>query len=238
MDKQETQVEPGTPQEQAVTEPTASPVPDVEKLTQEVERKEAEIKRLQGILKKQGVSKDEMSALQQEIVGMREEVAGWMDDLYGRVSGEENEPKPRKSYRQQLDEKQKSKPKVEPDPDIQKFIGYINSQGLDYDDPLVQEAVANERSPQEALKYLKGKVETKMQTAIDKRAEEIAETIATTLVEQKLRDLGLTVSGAGAPSGASGRTWSKKQLDAMPLEEYQANKEAIAEALRQGRIRD
>lgn len=201
----------GVPQEQAI--PVATIQPQSPDLQKEIDRKEAEIKRLQGLVKdaqKRGVPKEEIDALNKRFDGI-EELTATMADRLEEQFGESDVKTTKKTHRQELDEKRQVKPKVEPvaDPDVQKFIGYLNSQDLAYDDPLVQEAIAEDRTPQDALKYIKGKVEAKSQVIIDKKAEEIAKN----LVEQKLKDLGLTASGAGGPS-APGTAWR----DASPEE--------------------
>jgi len=239
MEEVKPQVEQGVPQEQASQPEVTQPSKSVEEFQKELERKEAEIKRLQGItrnLQKQGIPKEELNALHNKIDSLQDWVAEAMDGLVSQVSGEVVEPK-RKTYRQQLDEQRaQTKPKTEPplDPDAQRFLTYMASQGLNIEDDLVQEAIAEDRSPKEALKYLRGKIEATSQAMIEKRAKEIAGTI----VEQKLKELGLTVSGAGSPSASRGKTFTRKQLADMSLEEYRANKEAITDAIRQGRIKD
>ncbi|HUW45613.1 MAG TPA: hypothetical protein VMW50_07425, partial [Dehalococcoidia bacterium] len=156
-----------------------------------------------------GVPKEELTTLHKRIDDMQEWYATVSDDLARRISGEEDESKPvRKTYSQQLEDKRKeAKPKEDTklDPDVQKFINYIHSQELEYDNPLVQEAVADERTPQEALKYLKDKAKGQTQAEVDKLADEKAKT----LLEQKLKDLGYTVSGASGPS-APASTWREK----------------------------
>jgi len=208
----EPQVEPGTPGEKAEQlEPTEQPQPQIEELNKELERKEAEIKRLQGIVKdaqKRGVPKEEINALHKKIDDMQDWFASVSDDLASRIGGDFEEPKStKKTYRQQLDEKRAQAKPEEPkiDPDVQKFIKYLDSLGLDYDDPLVKDAVAEERNPQEALKYLKDKVKGQSQAEVDKRAEEIADR----KVEQKLKDLHLTDSGPSGPSGPAS-SWRDK----------------------------
>ena len=196
-------------EKQEATEPVAQPSIEellkvVEGNKQEIERKETQIKTLQGSLKaaqQRGAPKEDIDALHKKIDDMQDWTASALDDVVKRVSGEEIDEKPsRKSYRQTLDERRKEpKSEEKADPDVQKFIGYLHSQGLEYDDPLVQEAVADDRMPQEALKYLKGKSEEKNQTVIDERAGEIAKN----MLEQKLKELGLTAPGAGEPSGPS-----------------------------------
>jgi len=207
-EKQDTQVEP----EKQVEAEVAKPQQTTEELQQEIVRKEEVIKQLKGSLKaaqERGVPKEELTTLHKRIDDMQEWYATVSDDLARRISGEEDESKPvRKTYSQQLEDKRKeAKPKEDTklDPDVQKFINYIHSQELEYDNPLVQEAVADERTPQEALKYLKDKAKGQTQAEVDKLADEKAKT----LLEQKLKDLGYTVSGASGPS-APASTWREK----------------------------
>jgi len=201
-EKKDPQVDPAVP---TVEGETKEPIePSNEELKQELERKEIHIKTLQGSLKaaqQRGVPKEELVTLHKKIDDMQEWNATVLDDLANRMSGEEGAPPVRKSYRQQLDETRKSapEPKKEVDPETQKFINYLDSHDLVFEDKDVQEAIAEDRTPQEALKYLKGKVDEKGQATIDKRAEEKAKTI----VEQTLKEMGLTAPGAGEPSGPS-----------------------------------
>jgi len=214
-EKQPTQVTPSIPSEQAgKVESTAKPqeVP-VEDLKKELEGTKAHIKTLQGNLKvaqQRGIPKEELDSLRKEIASMKKFTAKALDDVVSRISGEYEESKPsRKTYSQQIEEEETvQKPEPSPkqiDPDVQKFINYIHSQELEYDNPLVQEAVADERTPQEALKYLKDKAKGQTQAEVDKLADEKAKT----MLEQKLKDLGYTVSGASGPS-APASTWREK----------------------------
>ncbi len=234
-EKQVTQVQQGTPPgEVAKPEPIAVPQP-IEQLKQEIERKEAEIKRLQGItkdLQKGRISKEEVDALHQKIDDMQEWVAGAMDDLVSKVSGEEEKPA-RTSYRQQVSER-KAKAKPQPrDPDAEAFVGYMQSQGMTLNSPLIKEAIAEERGPQEALEYLKGKIEAKQAADMEKKAEQIA----TQKFEQMLKDKGLTASGVSGPTAAGGKIFTTEQIRNMSVEEFKANQPAIREAQRLGKIK-
>lgn len=227
---QETQ----NPEETQEGEPQAEPQnPELIALQSENERKEGEIKRLQGILRKQGLSKDEINTLHQKIDDMQLWTATALDQVINKVSGEEEERPQRKTYRQQLEEKQKSKPPPQQNPDVDRFIGYLNSHGLTVEDNVVQEAVADDRTPQEALNYLKEKMETENQAGIDKKIQEGIRLG----IEQALKDRGLTATGAAAPSGSSGRSFTQKQINDMSMEEYKEKYPDIQEAIRQGRIK-
>ena len=225
--------EPGTQTEQAETEPTP---PSVDELQQENARKEAEIKRLQGIskdLQKRGVSQEQVQSLHKKIDDMQEWTAGVMDDLATKIGGDYEEPKPtRKGYREQLNERRQQAPQAQPEapPDIEEFMTYIAGLGFTIQHPQVQEAVAEDRSPTEALNYLKEKMDTKNQAEIKKQVA--------LGVEEEMKKRGLTTSGASGPSASSTKVFSAKQIADMPIEEFKANKEAIEEAQRLGKIKD
>jgi len=228
--------------------------PTVEELQKQLSEARQEIERKEGVLqqtkrelkeaRQRGASRAEIEALGKRIESQEEWLAGALDDLATRLTGDYEEPKPsRKSYKQELEERrQKSKPEEpKPDPNAQKFLAYCDAMDLhlDYEDleacdPLVKEALSEGRDFKEGLKYLKEKMKTKDSVDIDKVVNEKLQTA----VEQKLKELGLTSEGVGSPSGSSGRYFTRKQIDDMPIEEYREKKKEIEEAIRQGRIRD
>jgi hypothetical protein len=214
-EKKDPQVDPTVSTEKGETKETTPP--SIEELIQEIQtkdaelqRKEAHIKTLQGSLtaaQQRGVPKEELEAIRKEIAANKKLTAKMLDDVVNRISGDYEDSKPsRKTYSQLIEEEEmaqaKSKDELKIDPDVQRFINYLHSQALDYDDPLVKEAVSEDRSPQDALTYLKDKVKNQSQAEVDKRAEEIAKN----LVEQKLKEFGLTTTGVESPS-APGSSW-------------------------------
>jgi len=235
MELQKTQTE-ETPE----VEPAVEPEVSIEDLKKEIERKESEIKRLQGIskdLQKRGIPKEELDALTQRIDGIEELHATMMDYLVEHL-GEpvEEEPTPtKKTYRQQLDERRAIQRvgKRETDPDVSRFINYVDGQGLERNDPLVLEAVGEDRTPQEALKYLRDKIKATNQASVDKLIAEKAKA----LNEQWLREHGIAASEASGPSAPGSKRFTRESIAGMSLEEYIANKEAITKALEQGRIK-
>lgn len=199
-EKQETPTV-GSPEEKAAVGKDAEPQPSIEELKQEnkelkqeTDRKEAVIKQLKT---RRGVPIEEIDAFNKRLDGVEESQADLKDILNKHYGEDEESTSARKTERQKLDERRKET-KVTPPvgADVQKFITYIDSQGLAHDDPLIEEATADERTPQDALKYLRGKMDEKSQGMIDKRAAEIAKN----LVEQKLKDMGLTTTGVESPS--------------------------------------
>jgi uncharacterized coiled-coil protein SlyX len=217
--KAEVKPEADDPKTETKAEPTIEELTkQIEELTGDVEKKDAHIKTLQGSLKaaqQRSISKEEFDKRFDDLQAWYADLA---DDLVTKVSGEYDETKQtRKSYRQQLDEKRQAKPKEETkiDPDVQKFISYINSQGLDFEDPMVKEAVEDDRTPQEALTYLRDKVKNQSLAEIDKRAEEKAKT----LFEQMLKDSGLTTAGVGGPSAPS-KNLSEMSADELLIEGF------------------
>jgi len=106
---------------------------------------------------------------------------------------------------------------------------YIGGLGLTTKHSLVQEAVAEDRSPVEALEYLKEKMDIKNQADMKKQVA--------LGVEEEMKKRGLTTSGVGTPSASSSKVFSTKQIRDMSMEEYKANKDAIEEAQRLGKIK-
>jgi hypothetical protein len=220
-------------------EPEAKPSAEeltqkIEELTGEVEKGKAHIKTLQGSLKaaqQRGMSKEDIDSLRNEIAGTKKWTAKMMDELANRISGDYEESKPsRKSFSQQLEDEEKAQnkpePKKETDPDTEKFIKYMVSQDLDFEDSLVQEAIKvdedNFRPPLEALKYLREKVEEKKQVEIDKRVDEKLQSYK----EQWMKEFGLTALGVDGPSAPakdlSGMTPDEKLQEGF--KEYQKKK--------------
>lgn len=228
--RQETQIEQGT-EEVSSQDGTTAVSPNPEELQKEIGRKEAviqDIKRELRDSRKRSVPREEFDALQKS---MEDANADMMDYLVDHLGEGEAEKPIRQTRRQQLEESRKTKPAPTPlAPNVQRFVSYIHSQGMSEDDPMVEEAVADDRSPEEALKYLKGKVDVQGQTAIEEKARILA--------EQILKDKGLTSGGADAPSAPSSKTFTRKGIDAMSIKEYAANKDSIAEAQRLGKIKD
>lgn len=204
--EQGTQIEQAEPETQpSVAEPSVEELKQtVKELTQEKDRKEVEIKRLHGIskdLQKRGISKTEIDSLAKKIDDMEDRTATFLDDFTTKYGGEYVEPAPiRETYRQKLEEGRKATPQVQSEapPDVEEFMTYIAGLGFTINHYQVKEAVAEDRSPAEALTYLKEKMDTKTQADIDKQADAKAKI----LVEQELKDRGLTASGIGTPSAS------------------------------------
>ena len=236
------QVELGAEETQQAVE-TTEPQPSLEELRQAVEAKETEIRRLQGILRKEqskGVTKAELESITKRIDSLQEWNAEVFDDLARRLDSSYEEPQQvRKSYKQTLEEQKKASTPVS-DPTVDAFFDYMTEQGLSLDDDVVKDALGDVESPNPpkvALKNLKEKMKTKQMSDVEKMVETKAEEKARSLMETKLKELGLTSEGVGAPSAPSGRVYTRKQIADMPMNEYAANKAEIDKAEREGRIR-
>ena len=169
---------------------------EIAQLKEEGARKEVAFKQLKGQLaaaQRSGVSRADIEA-------MEERTVAFMDDLAKRIGGDMEEPTPtRQTYAEQLAAKRvevKADPPV--DPEAQKFVNYMNSFDplLTFDDPMVQEAIADDVSPAEALKALKAAVKVKNEAATERQADEVAER----KIQERFKTLGLTASGVSAPS--------------------------------------
>lgn len=238
-------------EEDKTTQPEGEvkPQPTVEELQGKISEIKAEVDRKEEVIQqtkrelretlRRGGSKAEVEALSKKIDDVQDWIAGAMDDLTSRVSGEYEESKPqRKSYKEQLDASRANKPKQEIDPAAQRFFDYLTEEGLDFNDDNVQETIKDTKTPQEALKAVKEMVKNMNQGDVKKLAEEMVKEQLPLAVEQALKDRGLTTPGAGAPSGSSGGTFTRKQIKEMSLEEYKERKPEIDEAIRQGKVKD
>ena len=248
--QEEMQPQPGQPnadpnQQVAGQEANATPQPTYEELqskvatlTAEDARKEGVIKRLTGIAKK-GISKEDF---QTQMGKMMDWMADSLDSVEKRISGEEESPPTKKTHRQRLEETRKAEQPAAParDPDVDKFFAYISEHGMGGIDPVTQqftnpdvrEAIGDDRTPLEALEYIKGKVESKSKAAQEKEMEEKVRLG----VEKELKDKGYTTPGAGAPNASAGKTFTLSGIRAMSTEEFKENEAAIEEAQRAGRI--
>lgn len=188
--------------------------PTVEELQRQLEERDKEIERKEGVLqttkrelkevRQRGGSKVELEALGKKFEAQEEWIAGALDDITNRVSGEYDEKPVRKSYSQQLEERKPKPEEAKPDPDAQDFLSicramdlHVDTESIDDCDPLVKEAMGEDRSFKQATKYLKEKM--KPEIDIDKKVEEKLQ-IA---LEKKMKELNLTSEGAGTPSGSS-----------------------------------
>ena len=168
---------------------------EIAQLKEEGARKEVAFKQLRGQLaaaQRSGVSRTDMEA-------MEERIAGNMDDLAKRIGGDLEEPTPtRQTYSAALAAKRAETSESSPDPEAQKFVNYMNSfdPPLIFDDPMVQAAIADDATPIEALKALKIAVKAKSEVESEKDADERAER----KIQARFKELGLTATGADAPS--------------------------------------
>ena len=212
MEEQETtQGEAETSTEEGITQPT------VEELQKERDNWKLEAERKEGViqttkreikeLRQRGGSKAEIDALGNKLEDYQKFMAGALDEIYNRSSGEYEDKPVRKTYSQQLEERQAKPEPTKEDPDARKFLNYCEAMdlhvGADIEDcdPLVQEAM-KDRDLRDGLKYLKEKMKPQ-ETDVDKLVDEKLTTRLQQEREKWAKDMGLTSEGAGAPSGSS-----------------------------------
>lgn len=190
--------------------------PTVEELQGQLVERDKEIERKEGVLqttkrelkdaRQRGGSKAEIDALGSKLEDYQKFMAGALDEIYSRSSSDYEETKPvRKTYTQQLEER---KPKTEEpklDPDAQDFLSvckamdlHVDADSIDDCDPIVKEAMGEDRNFKQATKYLKEKMKPK-EIDVDKVIDEKLQI----RLEQELKNRGLTSEGVGAPSGSS-----------------------------------
>lgn len=141
-------------------------------------------------------SKKNSEARDKRLGFIEDSIAGLTDKFAGQEGEEATAVKNLTKMRSEVVEEK-------PDPDVAEFIKYLDDEGLNFDsdslndtertDPLVSEAISN-RSPKDALKYLKGKVKDKTEADIESRITEA--------VQRELKASGATAEGAGSPSTA------------------------------------
>jgi len=207
-------------EEQPTAEVVTQPEITVEELTKQLGDKDAENKKLRQAVARHSESehklKDQSETLtnlhkrmegQEEVIA---EIADYIDELRGTPVEEVRTP--RGSHKEQLDQRRKERvgAEVKPaaNPAVDEFVGYMKAQGLTIESALVKEAIAEDRSPEEALSYLRDKVKTSEDAKLSKLAEEKAQI----LFEQKAKADGLTTQGARGPSGPA-NSWRDLSAD-------------------------
>ena len=224
---------------------TTEPQPTVEELQKVIEEQKAEIDRKEKVIKdtkaslRRGVTADQVQSLQKEIRDQKLAVAEMLDEVVSRVSGEFDENKPqRKTFTQRVQEEDKP-PQIDPAEQaaLEQINEILDEKGWDVEGDEVREATVGAKTPKQALKMLQAKVKEldteKLKTDSEK---EIADKIKLG-VEKALKDRGFTSGGADTPGGSSGRIFTAKQIEDMPMDEYIKRKPEIDEAMRQGRIK-
>jgi len=143
---------------------------------------------------------DTLDAMNKRLEMTEEQGAGILDILESQNEGLETPE--RQTHKQKLDlqrvERGKAKTETPVDPAVTKFVNYVDEHDLKRDSALVTEA-AEDRSPTEALDYLRDKIKAQDDAKIAKLVEEGVQI----QVEQELKKSGLTSKGAGGPNAAS-----------------------------------
>jgi len=99
-------------------------------------------------------------------------------------------------------ERGKAKTETPSDPAVTKFVNYVDDNDLERDSVLVREA-AEGRTPTEALDYLRDKLKAQKTSTDEARIAKLVEEKAKVVVEQRLKESGLTSKGAGGPNAAT-----------------------------------
>ena len=208
-EKETTQGEAGTSTEEGITQPTVEELQkQLDEIKGEVDRKETVIQTTKRELKEarqRGGSKTEIDALGSKLENYQKFMAGALDEIYSRSSGDYEDKPVRKTYTQQLEESRVKPEEPKPDPDAQDFLSvcramdlHVDADSIDDCDPLVKEAMGEDRNFKQATKYLKEKMKPE-KVDVDKVIDEKLQI----RLEQELKNRGLTSEGAGAPSGSS-----------------------------------
>lgn len=130
-----------------------------------------------------------------------------------------------------------------------KITELIKGTGLNSDSPELETArVYFERADRtgdttdydKALRKVEEAVSKIIPKEVDKKVEteEVkVERLVNERLKQKMVEKGLLAPEGGEPSAAGGRTFTRQQIADMPMTEYAKNKEAIDQAMREGRIK-
>ena len=239
-EKDETQVVAETTTEVTETQPT------VEELQRTIEEQKAEIDRKERVIKetkaslRRGITPDHIQSLQKELRDQKLANARMMDEIMRQVRGEEQRDIPKTFEQRVQEELNQSQPA--PDPAEQAALGQINEildeMGWDVEGKEVREYTAGAETPKQALKMLQAKVKEMETEKIKTDSEKEIEAKVKLGVEKALKERGFTSGGADTPSGSSGRVFTAKQIEDMPMDEYIKRKDEIDEAWRQGRIKE
>ena len=212
MEKQQENQAEQTPQTEEekqpeTTEKSPPTIEELEALRQELEKAKNQANTYQGLLKdtqRKSITRDDLQAIFDRIDGQQRWTATALDDIRKATSGDYEEPQqPRKTYLADAEEhinkatEGRTPPK---DPMAEKFFEYLEEEGLDFESDFVRDVIQGTKTPQEALKALKGKVKERDR---EKLREELKGEITDQqrqMREQILKEYGLTTTGANGPS--------------------------------------
>ena len=206
MEKQETKAE-ETSTEEKQPESNETPQPTIEELTKELEKAKSQANTYQGLLKlaqQKSISRDDLQPIYDRIDGQQRFIASALQD-FRNTEGEYGE-KARKNY---VDDAEaditKSKEARTPakDPVAEKFFDYLTDEGLEWEDPFVQDNIKDTTTPQEALKNVKAAVKQRNDAKLREDLKKEMDEEKRQMKEQMLVDYGLTdvpVKGPSAPS--------------------------------------
>ena len=217
-----------TQAEPQVEKPSEEPAkPSYEEIVQERDKGKLEISRLQGLLKaeqRRGVPDEKFDGIHTALGDFRTDIAGWLEDLRNSIQGEAAEAPAKRSYTKEAQDKitkqNAPKPKTQTDIEAEKFADYLVEQELEWDSEFVQNAIKDTiENPTLALKALKVKVKERDQSKLKKEAEATAKT----MLEQMLKDKGLTDLGVEKPSAPS-FSYDSKNPDKTLAEAFKKKK--------------
>jgi len=216
-----------TQAEPQVEKPSEEPAkPSYEEIVQERDKGKLEISRLQGLLKaeqRRGVPDEKFDGIHTALGDFRTDIAGWLEDLRNSIQGEAAEAPAKRSYTKEAQDKitkqNAPKPKTQTDIDAEKFFDYLKDEGLEFESDFVKDTIKDTDTPQQALKAIKEKVKERDQSKLKKEAEATAKT----MLEQMLKDKGLTDLGVEKPSAPS-FSYDSKNPDKTLAEAFKKKK--------------
>ena len=216
--------------------------PEMEELRTRLASRDNEVRKLQSTVARHAAENKRLNDQAEAITSLQRNQALLLDKI-GELLGETPEPQPSSvagrhvaAFEREQKERGSAKTASALDPDIQTFVNYLADEKLSQGDPIVKEAMEASSGPLEAIDMLKPKVEKLRQDEAKKHKEEV-DKLADEKVNRILKERGLTAGDFNSPGGSSSKSYTRAQIAAMPMEQYQKEYEEIQKAMMAGKIK-
>ena len=207
MEKQETKAE-KTSTEEKQPESNETPQPTIEELTKELEKAKSQANTYQGLLKQaqqKSISRDDLQPIYDRLDSQARFMGKALDD-FRNTEGEYGESARKRTYTEDAEEhikKTQEANKPVKDPEAEKFFEFLKDEGLEWEDPFVQDNIKDTTTPQEAKKNIKAAIKQRDESKIRDDIKKGMDEEMRQMKEKILVDYGLTdvpVKGPSAPS--------------------------------------
>ena len=210
MEKQETTAEKTSTEEKQPesNEWTAPTKEEYEATQQELEKAKSQANTYQGLLKQaqqKSISRDDLQPIYDRLDSQARFMGKALDD-FRNTEGEYGESARKRTYTEDAEEhikKTQEASKPTQDPEAEKFFEFLKDEGLEWEDPFVQDNIKDTTTPQEAKKNIKAAVKQRDESKIRDDIKKGMDEEMRQMKEKILVDYGLTdvpVKGPSAPS--------------------------------------